>query len=114
MANPTSPDPSIPIYDGSPDMDYQAHVRTFNAFLSIGRWFVINLFILLIALYFAVIAGQSGLGLALLLLSIALLIYGLLRRPSIRADFEKGLKAGPGSALRDHTDQAVGEGDTTA
>jgi hypothetical protein len=104
----------IHIQDGSPDMDYQAHVRTFNAFLSVGRWFVISLFVLLVALYFAVIAGQSGLGVALLLLSFVLLIYGVLRRPSIRADFEKGLHAGPGAALRDHEDRAVGEGDTTA
>jgi hypothetical protein len=114
MAQPTSPDPMIHIEDGSPDMDYQAHIRTFNAFLSVGRWFVIHLFILLVALYFAVIAGQSTLGLALVLLSVGLLIYGLLRRPSIRADIEKGLEAGPGSAPSDQIDRAVSEGDRTA
>ena len=114
MAQPTSPDPVIPIDDGSPDMDYQAHVRTFNAFLSAGRWFVIHLFILLVALYFGAIANQPGTAIALILLSVALLIYGLLRRPSVRADVTKGLMAGPGATWREHTDERPGEGDTTA
>jgi hypothetical protein len=114
MAQPTSPDPAIPIDDGSPDMDYQAHVRTFNAFLSTGRWFVTHLFILLIALYFGAIANQPGTAIALIGLSVALLIYGLLRRPSVRADVTKGLMAGPGATWRERTDDNVSEGDTTA
>ena len=114
MAQPTSPDPVIPIEDGVPDMDYQSHVRTFNAFLAVGRWFVIHLFILIVALYFAAIANQPGIALALILLSVALMIYGLLRRPSIRADVAKGIVAGPGATWREKTDQSVSEGDSTA
>lgn len=114
MARPSSPDPTIPIDDGSPDTDYQAYVRTFNAFMSIGRWFVIHLFILLVGLYFAVIANQAGIGLALVLLSVGLLISGFLRRPSVRADLAKGLGAGPGTPHRQRMDRAVSEGDSTA
>jgi hypothetical protein len=79
MAQSISPD-HAPIDDGSPDMDYEAHLRTFHTFLSVGRWFVIHLFILVVALYFAAIAGQPGIGLALVLLSVCLLAYGLLHR----------------------------------
>ena len=114
MAQPTSPDPVFPIDHGSPEIDDDAHVRTLNAFMSIGRWFVVHLFILLAALYFVIVGGQPGIGLARVLLSIGLLVYRMLRPPSSRADVGKGLEAGPGPPYRDRVDCLVGESDSTA
>jgi hypothetical protein len=115
MAAITSPDPTIPIEEGEmPSDEYAAHVRTFHAFLSVTRWFVIHLFIILVALYFGAIADRPAVAGALVLVSIGLLIYGFLRRPSIRADLRKGLAAGPGAPARKTIDRHVSEGDRTA
>jgi hypothetical protein len=97
-----------------PEMDFPAHVRTFNSVLSVVKWFVIHLFILLIALYFFAIANQPAVGTFLILCSVALLIYGLLRRPSIRADIEKAVEAGPSAPAPAHVDHTPGRGDHTA
>ncbi len=115
MADITSPDPTIPIDEGEmPPAEYAAHVRTFNAFLSVAKWFVIHLFILMVALYFGAIADQPAVAGVLVLVSIGLLIYGFLRRPSVRADLRKGLAAGPGAPARKTVDHTVSEGDRTA
>ena len=114
---PHSPDPAIPIdevAESSPEMDFPAHIRTFNAVLSMARWFVIHLFILLVALYFFAIAGDPVTGALLICCSIALLVYGALRRPSIRADLAKAAGAAPAASEAQHVDPAPGEGDRTA
>jgi hypothetical protein len=99
--------------ESSADMDFEAHVRTFNAVLSAAKWFVIHVFILLVALYFFAIANQPVVGTVGILLSIALLVFGLLRRPSIRADVMKAAGAGPGAPFFKHVDHHVGLGDRT-
>jgi hypothetical protein len=112
-----SPDPLMPIdevAESSPDMDYQTHVRTFNAVISAAKWFIIHVFILLAALYFFAIANQPVVGTLGILCSIALLVFGLLRRPSIRADIKKAAAAMPGAPARAHIDPKPGEGDRTA
>lgn len=114
-ASPHSPDPLVPVDEESlPEMDFPAHVRTFNAVLSVARWFLIHVFILLIALYFFAIANQPGVGTFLILCSVVLLVYGLLRRPSIRADIEKAVEAGPTAPAAGHVDRTPGQGDRTA
>jgi hypothetical protein len=113
-ASPRSPDPLLPEEESLPEMDYPAHVRTFNSVLSVIKWFVIHVFILLIALYFFAIANEPEVGTFLILCSVALLIYGLLRRPSIRADIEKAIESGPSAPTSRHIDHTPGEGDRTA
>lgn len=115
MATIVSPqDDDIVEEPRSSSMDYAAHERMFNAFISVGKWFVVHLAILLVALYFAVIAAQPGIALFLLLCSVALLVYGVLHRPSVRADVAKGLSAAPAAAHRRTVDRSPGKGDATA
>jgi hypothetical protein len=109
----TSPYPLVPIEEeSSPDMDYAAHVRTFKV-LNTAKWFVAHLLILLIALYFLIIAGQPVTGVFFLCCALALLVYAALRRSSIRADLAKGLGAGPTAPARDTIDATPGLGDRT-
>ncbi|HEX4297255.1 MAG TPA: aa3-type cytochrome c oxidase subunit IV [Devosia sp.] len=111
---PISPDPLVPIEEeSSPDMDFAAHVRTFNAVVSTAKWFVAHLLLLLIALYFLVIAGQAVTGIFFLCCALALLVFATLRRSSIRADLAKGLAAGPTAPARDAIDRTPGLGDRT-
>lgn len=114
-ATPHSPDPLVPVdEESSPEMDFPAHVRTFNAVLSAARWFVIHVFILLVSLYFFAIAHQPVVGSVGILCSVLLLIYGLLRRPSIRADIDKAVEANPAAPRPQHVDHNPGQGDRTA
>jgi len=111
-----TPDPMLAedIAESSPNVDYPAHVRTFNAVLSAAKWFVIHVFILLLALYFLAIAHDAVTAVVLILCSIGLLIYGLVRRPSIRADVAKGLHAAPAASEPAHLDPQPGTADHTA
>lgn len=114
---PHSPDPFEPIDDvaeSSPGLDYASHVRTFNAVVSAAKWFVIHVLILLVSLYCLGIAHQPVLGAFGILCSIVLLIGGLLRRPSVRADLAKGLQASPASPRDAHIDHSPGLKDRTA
>ncbi|GEM_PF-1890801 len=85
--NPKSPDPIIPpqVPDG-PKFDFDAHVRTYNGFLNLLKWFCIHMAILLVGLYFTVIAGDPFLGGFLILLAIGAFAFGLLRNPAFRQD----------------------------
>ena len=76
MAAITSPDDE----GHMPPAEYAAHVRTFNAFIAGAKWFVIHLFIVLVALYCAAIANRPVLGFALFVVSAGLLAYGFLKR----------------------------------
>jgi aa3 type cytochrome c oxidase subunit IV len=111
-----TPDPMLAeeIAESSPNVDYPAHVRTFNAVMSTAKWFLVHVFILLVALYFLAIAHDPVTAVVLFLCSIALLIYGLLQRPSIRADVAKGLQATPAASERRHVDPQPGMADHTA
>lgn len=111
-----TPDPMLAeeIAESSPQIDYPAHVKTFNAVLSAAKWFMIHVFILLAALYFLGIAHDPGTAGVLLVCSIGLLIYGLLRRPSVRTDVIKGLHAAPAASERAHIDPQPGTADHTA
>ncbi len=84
---PVSPDPLIktpePVETG---MDFPAHVKTYNQFMNLTKWFCIHMCALVPALYFFIIAGNATLGTVLLLLAIGLLIFGLFRNPKVRQD----------------------------
>ncbi|QYO76087.1 aa3-type cytochrome c oxidase subunit IV [Devosia salina] len=82
-----SPDPLIPPGPvEAPGMDYPAHVRTYNGFMNLLKWFVIHIAILLAGLYFVVLAGDPYAGGVLILAAIGALVYGLLNNPGIRQD----------------------------
>ena len=115
MTELKSPDPLMPIdelAESSADMDFQAHVRTFNAVLSVAKWFLLHVAIILVSLYFFVIANQPLVGTLGIVSAIVLLIYGGLRRPSVRADLMKARSAGP--SARHHRDPSPGLSDRTA
>lgn len=78
----------------APGMDYPAHVRTYNRFLNLVKWFIIHLAALVLALYFLIIAGQPVAGTILLLTAIGLLAYGLFRNPDVRHDVEDAVADG--------------------
>ena len=112
-----SPDPLIPVdevAESAPGMDYEAHVKTFNAVLGAAKWFVIHVAVLLASVYFLAIAGQPVVGAFGIACSAALLAFGMLRRPSVRNDVVKGLAAGPTAPEPRHIDPTPGLGDETA
>lgn len=68
------------------DTDMAEHIRTYSGFLKLLRWFVAHVFVMLLALYSFLIAHDGGLGLFLLLVAIAILIYGIVHRPAVQHD----------------------------
>lgn len=102
------------IAESSRQVDYPAHVRTFNSVVSVAKWFMIHVAILLVALYFIGFGNAPAAGFLLVGFSIALLVYGLLRRPSIRADVAKAAAASPAADDAVHVDHSPGLGDRTA
>ena len=81
MATTTFPDPTDHVIDGQMSTaDYASHEHTFHAVLSVVKWFVIHLFIVLIALYFGAIADQPVIAGVLLLFAVVLFGYALLHR----------------------------------
>jgi hypothetical protein len=115
MDQTVSPDPMLEseIEESSPVMDYASHVRTFNAVMRAAKWFAIHVGILLVALYFFAIAGQPTVGVFLILVSIALLIWGMLHRSSVRDDLAKGLAAHPAARHGDMIDHDLAARDRT-
>jgi hypothetical protein len=51
-------------------MDYTEHQRTYDAFVSILRYGILSLAILVIGLYFSIIGAQPVLGVVLILASV--------------------------------------------
>lgn len=92
---PKSPDPLVPpqVPEG-PKFDFEAHVRTYNGFLNLLKWFCIHMAILLVGLYFVIIAGDPFVGTFLILLAVAALVYGLVRNPKVRRDVEAAAAGG--------------------
>lgn len=92
---PKSPDPAIPsqVPDG-PKFDFDAHVRTYNGFLNLAKWFCIHMAILLVGLYFIIIAGDPYVGGVFVLLAIGALGYGMMSNPKVRQDVEAATAGG--------------------
>ena len=96
---PRSIDPMIqpPELPHEGGMDYPAHVRTYNRFVSTLKWFIIHMVPLTTALYFAIIEGNALVAVFFILVSVALLIVGVMRRRPIREDVEHAMHQPPGS-----------------
>ena len=94
--DPKTPDPLVPpqVPDDAPRFDFQSHVRTYNGFLNLLKWFCIHMAILLVGLYFMIIAGDPYTGGVLILAAIAALAYGLMRNPHVRQDVEAAATGG--------------------
>lgn len=69
-------------------MDYPAHVKTYNQFLGLVKWFCIHMCFLVPALYFFIVQGNALAGIVLLLAGIAVLIYGLSNHPKVSRDLD--------------------------
>lgn len=65
-------------------MDFPHHVSTYNRVLHLTKWFIAHLALLVISLYFFIIAVQGLLGALFLALAIGALIYGILSLPEGR------------------------------
>jgi hypothetical protein len=55
---------------------YGARARTFHGFIHLTKWFAIHAAVILIGLFFWGIQGAEYLGIALVVLGVATLIYG--------------------------------------
>lgn len=91
-AKPASPDPLIetPVQVTS-DMDYPAHVRTYNRFINLLQTMIAHLVFLVMALYFYVIGHNPVVGTILLVIAVLVLLFGLFRNPAINRDFNQAL-----------------------
>lgn len=93
---PMSPDPAIPAVEPmvtSPDL--ASHILMYNRVLSVAKFFIIHLAIIVIGLYFFVIALNPTAGAIMFLISIVLLVYGFLRRRPIRDDIAAAMSGSP-------------------
>jgi hypothetical protein len=61
----------------SEEMDYPAHIRTWNRFLHMGKWFIIHMIFIGISLYFFLVASQHLVGIVFLAIAVVLLGYGI-------------------------------------
>jgi hypothetical protein len=87
-----SPDPLLeppPLPPGQ--MDYQEHIKTYDRFLRLLKWFVLHMAVLLVALYFFIIDDNMGAGIALLLVSAAMLVYSVFTTANMRRDAESAI-----------------------
>jgi hypothetical protein len=85
------PDPVLPSEEvGAVDDDFASHVRTYNRFLSVAKWFIFHLVVLMIALYFGVIRGDAITAFVLVALAIAIMVGGFLSHRPIREDLAAG------------------------
>lgn len=75
-----------------PAMDYREHLRTFGGFTHFLKWSAIHVAVLLLGLYFLVIAGDPVTGMTVIVLAVGVFIWGMLRVPAIEKDAEAALK----------------------
>lgn len=80
LVESVTPEPS------PPQMDYPAHVATYNRFLSLVKWFCIHMCLIVPALYFFIVQGNAGIGFFLIAIAIGLLLWGLLKNTRLNRD----------------------------
>jgi hypothetical protein len=61
----------------SEEMDYPSHIRTWNRFIHMGKWFILHLIFIGISLYFFLVASQHLAGIVFLAIAVFLLGYGI-------------------------------------
>jgi uncharacterized protein (DUF58 family) len=76
-------------------MDYPAHIQTYNGFMNLLKWFTIHMVLLLVGLYFMIIANNAWTGAFFIVVAIVALVYGLMRNPNMRQDVESAATGGP-------------------
>ena len=81
--------------DRNPAIEYASHRRQYERFMHLGKWFVIHLAILMVALYCFIIAGAHLAGFALLALSIVALGYGIATTSGIARDLRAAVEHRP-------------------
>ena len=87
MAEIPSPDPFVADNERARvDADFADHLKTYTAFLSLTKWAIIHMIILLVALYFFIIEHNIGLGFLFVFIAVCLMVYGIVRRPSVQKD----------------------------
>jgi hypothetical protein len=59
------------------EMDYPAHIRTWNRFLHLLKWAVAHLICVGIALYFFLVASLHLMGIVMLAVAVAVIVYGV-------------------------------------
>lgn len=92
-ADPLVESTTPPSVASPPQMDYPAHVATYNRFLNMVKWFMIHMCFLIPALYFFIIQGSAGVGFTLLAIGIAVLIWGLLHNPKVDRDVDVAMRS---------------------
>jgi hypothetical protein len=98
MAEVPSPDPIVGHEPTAVDPEMAAHIATWNGFLSLTKWFIIHMALILVGLYFMVIAHNMGVGILFFVVSVCLLIYGVVKRPEVQEDLAAAAHVGRGSA----------------
>jgi len=83
------------IHEEPPAMDYASHVRQFNRFLHLLKWFVVHVALMLPALYFYIIGHQPVTGTIFLALGVAALGYGIISTSAIRHDVQAAIDHQP-------------------
>jgi hypothetical protein len=61
----------------SEDMDYPAHIRTWNRFVHLGKWVIVHMIFIGISLYFFLVASQHLVGIVFLAIAVFVLGYGI-------------------------------------
>ncbi len=92
IVQPESPDPTIQEpAEVTTDMDYPAHIRTYNRFLNLMKSVIAHFVFLLPALYFFIVGHNPVAGAVLAIIAVVVLLYGLFRNPAINRDFNAAL-----------------------
>lgn len=78
----------------TPGADYPDHIKTYKAFISLSKWFVLHTLLILVALYFFVIADNGWAGIFFLVLSLAAFLYSVARRTTVPQDVGAALDKG--------------------
>jgi hypothetical protein len=98
MAEIPSPDPLMGHEPTGVDPEMADHLATYHGFLSLTKWFIIHVALVLVGLYFMVIAHNFAIGILFFLVSICLLVYGIVKRPEVQEDLAAASRVGRGGA----------------
>lgn len=70
----------------TPRRDFVSHVRQYNRFLHLLRWFIVHALLVLPALYFFLVGGNAIAGVIFLALAVGALGYGIISTPEVARD----------------------------
>lgn len=93
-ADPLVKEPRAAPAESAPWQDFPAHVRTYNGFLHLLKWFVVHLALLLPALFCFIVVGQPVAGAVLLVIAVVAFGYGVVSLPSAGRDIAAAMDPG--------------------